>query len=336
MKKIGLVGAFLIVIIGSLLFTGYLWWNKNTKPLSSMEDFQTFVIPQGRSASQVGEMLYEKGLIRSPLAFKVYVQVFDKQRNINAGEFNLSPSMSLIELVEALQGGPLEVWVTIPEGLRRQQIAERFIDGLSKQGEESMIFREEFLQLTRDKEGYLFPDTYLFPPEASASAVVDKLVVTFDKRLDEEILEDISQSPYTKNQIVVVASIIEREAKSDDERPIVAGILWKRLETPGWLLQADATVQYGVASIDCRNDIDCDWWPSLTRQDLEIDSPYNSYKFDNLPPTPISNPGLASIRAALYPQESDYWYYLHNSEGQIHYARTLEEHNLNVSRYLGK
>jgi UPF0755 protein len=125
-----------------------------------------------------------------------------------------------------------------------------------------------------------------------------------------------------------MASIIERETKTNEERPVVAGILWKRLEND-WPLQVDATLQYAIANSET-------WWPILTKEDLEINSSYNSYKFTVLPPTPIASPGLSSIKASANPQDSDYWFYIHDPEAQIHYAETIEEHNNNIRKYLGK
>ena len=129
-------------------------------------------------------------------------------------------------------------------------------------------------------------------------------------------------------QAVIVASMLEKEVRKAEDMALVAGIIYKRLKL-GMPLQIDATVQYAVGSVD-------DWWPILTREDLEINSPYNSYKNQGFPPTPIANPGLASINAAKKPEESDYWFYLHDSSGQIHYAATLEEHNENIFKYLRK
>ena len=139
----------------------------------------------------------------------------------------------------------------------------------------------------------------------------------------------------SKEEIIIMASIIERETKGKEERPIVAGILWKRLETPGWLMQVDATNQYAVANSECSSKVRCDnWWRILTKEDLEIDSFYNTYKYKALPPAPISNPGFSSIEAALYPQETNFWFYLHDPEGEIHFAQTLQEHNKNIRVYL--
>ena len=134
-----------------------------------------------------------------------------------------------------------------------------------------------------------------------------------------------------------MASILERETITDEERPVVAGILWKRIEND-WLVQADATVQYAIANAKCQKLFDkCkDWWPILTLDDLEIDSPFNSYDKLGLPPTPIANPGLSALNASVNSVESKYWYYIHDPDGVIHYAEDLRGHNLNVRRYLGK
>ena len=117
---------------------------------------------------------------------------------------------------------------------------------------------------------------------------------------------------------------------------MVAGILWKRIEND-WPLQVDAANQYGVASVNCSPfDQECDWWPILTKSDIEADSPYNTYKYPGLPPSPIACPGLSSINAAVFPEDSGYWFYIHEPNGTIHYAETIEEHNSNIARYLGK
>ena len=147
---------------------------------------------------------------------------------------------------------------------------------------------------------------------------------TFDSKTED--LENRSGLSFEK--AIVLASIIERETKTDQERPVVSGILIKRLNS-GWPLQTDAAVQYAVGTSK-------EWWPILTLDNLSAGSPYNTYKYQGLPPTPIASPGLSSIRGVLNPTESEYWYYIHDTKGQIHYAETLEEHNTNIARYLGK
>jgi UPF0755 protein len=337
MKKgaVSLLVLLLIVVTG--VFVGYRWWNGSIASVSDNETPIYFVVPKGASAMQIGNKLYNSGLIRSTLAYKVYVQFFGKAKKINAGQFKLDKTMSVLEIIETLQGGPLELWVTIPEGLRKEEMVDIFVESLQMDPAAASGFEAEFLNLTKGKEGYLFPDTYLFPPEVTASMVVGRLESVFNTKVDE-FKDGIEESAYSLDQIITMASILERETKTDEERPIVAGILWKRLEADGWLLQADATVQYAIANskLKTQNSKLKDYWPILTKTDLDIDSPYNSYKYKPLPPTPIANPGLSSIKAAIYPESSDYWFYIHDADGVIHYAETIQQHNENVRKYLRK
>jgi len=305
MKKLFLLPLVLVVIAGLLAF----WFYTNSKPVSNVANFKDFLITKGSGASQIGNKLEKEGLIKNALAFKIYVQVNGQAGRIQAGEYRLSPGLSLFGLVKELLTGPRELWVTVPEGLRREEIAQRFASSLGKDEE----FIDSFLDASDGFEGHLFPDTYLFPKTASASAVVNKMTRTFDSKTSDLDL--------TRDQIIL-ASLIERETRTDEERPVVAGILMNRLAI-GMALQVDATVQYAKGS-----------WGVVTKEDLEINSPYNTYKFPGLPPSPIANPGLSSLKAAASPEESDYFYYLHDSNGQIHYAKTLEEHNRNINTYL--
>ena len=328
---IPLVVIIVLTAVGVGVFT---WWRVNSQPVSGSPNPQRFVIQKGRSASQIGEALLSEKLIKNSLIFKVYVQVTGKEKKIQAGQYSLSPHFTLEEIVTKLTSGPEELWVTIPEGLRREEIVEKFISGLEMDANNELVFRQEFLAESKDFEGFLFPDTYLFPREATASQVVRKLRNTFDSKV-ESLRKDIETGDYTENELITLASIIERETKKGDERPIVAGILFNRLEI-GMVLQADATVQYAVSNAKCQMlNAKCDnWWPILTKEDLEINSQYNSYRFSGLPPAPIANPGLSSIQAAVNPVESDYWYYIHDTNGNIHYARSLEEHNQNIRNFL--
>ena len=196
----------------------------------------------------------------------------------------------------------------------------RFTTGLDRDA----VFTNEFLQASKGKEGKLFPDTYLFPKDASASSIVNKMTKTFDSKTS-----GLAAGPdLTFNQRIVLASILERETKTSAERPIVAGIMMNRIRA-GMPLQVDAAVQYAVGTSK-------NWWPILTREDLNINLPFNTYKFIGLPPAPIASPGLSSLTAAFNPTQTEYWYYIHDTEGVIHYARTLQEHNANVVKYLGK
>src|SRR3990172_8162920 len=225
MKKyiaiLALVAALILILV-----VGNIWWGGSVKSVSQDTSEKDFLITKGSSASQIGTKLQEEGLIRSSLALRIYVQATGRSKSIQAGEYSLSPSYSLIKMVDILSKGPIEVWVTIPEGLRREEIAERFATGLAKK--DKQLFAQEFLASSKANEGYLFPDTYLFPKTASATAVVAKMLATFDK-MTAEFEEGIAASDLSLDNLVILASIIERETRTDEERSIVAGILVNRL-----------------------------------------------------------------------------------------------------------
>jgi len=324
MKKFLLL-VFLLVLI---FVGGIFWFYKNSKPVNTTEKFTYFIVAKGASASQIGSKLEKAGLIKSALAFKIYLQFTGKANTLQTGEFRLTPSYSLFQTLEALFKGPVELWVTIPEGLRREEVAQKFATTLNKDGS----FVADFLEESKGEEGYLFPETYLFPRDAEAVNIVKKMKNTFD----EKVKGLKNNSGLSFEEAMVLASLIERETKTGDERSIVSGILINRLNA-AWPLQTDASVQYAVASTKYSvQSTKFDWWPILTLADLSIKSPYNTYKNQGLPPTPIASPGLSAIKAALEPTESEYWYYIHDAKGQIHYAKTLSEHNANISKYLGK
>lgn len=301
------------------MFVGIYFVRQSFLPVSLDNTPLDFLITKGSSVSLIGNNLYEEGLIKNPIVFKFYVQLTNSQSKIQAGEFSLSKSLSLTQILEELKKGPKEIWVTIPEGLRREEIALKFTNSLGKNDD----FLSELLTLTSGKEGYLFPDTYLFPKSISASAIVNKMQQTFDKKVG-----DVSYNE------LIMASLIERETLGDSEKPIVAGILYKRIDND-WPLQVDATLQYAKANAICKLQIKgCKYWEDVYTIDKEINSEYNTYKNLGLPPAPISSPGLSSINAAKNPEKSSYWYYIHDSKGIIHYGETLEEHGLNIKKYL--
>lgn len=330
MKKV-----FLLFIIPILIFIlGFFWFSVNSKPASNDTKLQDFLVIRGSSASQIGNKLKKEGFIKSSFAFKLYVQVSGKTKKIQAGEYKLSPGFSLSKIVSELIKGPVGVWTTVPEGLRREEIAYRFAESLGK--EDKTVFVEEFMQASLGQEGYLFPDTYIFLKSVQAQNVVQKMRTTFEKKVDSQMREDLQKEGKSLNQSIITASLVERETKGVEEKPTVAGIIYKRLKT-GWPLQIDATLQYAVGNSKCQASFTiCNWWAPLMEEDLEINSPYNSYKVTGLPPAPIANPGLSSIKAAIYPEESDYWYYIHDSKGVVHFAKTIDEHNANIKKYLGK
>ncbi len=267
----------------------------------------SFMVDKGSSITKISNNLESAGLVKSSLVFKYYVQITRSQNKIQAGEFELSPNLTLIQIVEKLKKGPTEILVTIPEGFRREEIAEKYKVVLNK----DEVFVKEFLQLTSGKEGYLYPESYLFPKEATATQIVNRMTKTFDAKVSDVTYQQL-----------IIASMLERETFSDSEKPVVAGIIYKRLEND-WPLQIDATLQYIKGN-----------WKPVYSIDKELDSPFNTYKNLGLPPSPICNPSLSSIDAAISPESSDYWYYIHDNDGKIHFAKDLSEHNANIAKYL--
>lgn len=316
---------FLVVCCLLLIACGF-WFYWASQPACSTNcQNKIFVIKKGESLGEIAQNLEEEGLVRSSLVFQFHAVKLGITRKVQAGDYRLNPKMSPGQIAQEMTHGTLDRWITLIEGWRREEIAQEVDEGLA--GEQSQFNKEEFLGLTRELEGSLFPDTYLIPKEADAQRVVELLIANFNKKTKDLGLDQ---------KTLTLASIVEREAKHAEDRPLVAGVLLNRLNA-GMLLQADATVQYAIATQDSKlktqNSIT--WWPGrLTREDLQIDSSYNTYKYTGLPPGPICNPGLASIKAALNPQETDYWYYLSDQEGNIHYSQTLEEHQENIEKYL--
>lgn len=304
---------FFITFILLFLAGGIVWWFWASSPVCRADcPPQIFLVKKGEGLGSIAQRLEEEKLIRSSVAFQILTAREGLTRKIQAGDFRLNPKMSPLEISQQLTHGTLDRWVTLPEGWRREEIAEKLELELEK------FNKVEFLSLTKNLEGQLFPDTYLIPKEADAQRVVSMLTANFEKK---------TAKLNPDQQALIMASILEREALLDADRPIIAGLLLKRLNA-GWPLQADATVQYVVGTPK-------EWWPkNLTKEDLRLKSPYNTYLSRGLPPAPIANPGLATIKAVLQPQETDYWYYLSDNEGKMHYAKTIEEHNKNIEKYL--
>ncbi len=330
----------LLLTIGIICVAGIVWYQFSLRPLDSSDTTRRPVeIRQGLSVRDIGALLEQKGIIRSPLAFSLYARIHGSQSALQAGDFDLQPSMSVPQIMQSLRKGySEEVSVTIPEGFTVKDIDALLTKkGLIKEGDFMTCAQTcdlsgyEFLPtgaaLARRGgrvEGYLFPDTYsVFRQKFRAGDFLKRLLETFRKRVVTGLAPDFAASKHTLHQIVTMASLIEEETKTADERPVVAGILWKRFEAKQGL-GVDATIRY---ILDKPTE-------AITEKDLAVDSPYNLRKYRGLPPGPIANAGLASITAALHPIDSKYWYYLHGKDGVIHYAETNDEHNRNKELFL--
>lgn len=318
---------FLILVITPIGLNKY--YNFQLQPAGKEDQSQIFVIAPGEPVSTTIQNLKEKGLIRNSLAFRLLVSQLGISKNIQAGDFRLSPNMSAREIAKELTHGAIDIWITFPEGLRLEEQAERIEAKLKFGTNTNYSFdKKEYLKVA--EEGYMFPDTYLIPKDAFAKDVASLLRNTFTAKVQELLPETKTEEGLTAEEVIILASLVEKEAKSDSERAEIAGILINRLNE-GMALQVDATVQY-AKGYDASNNT---WWPQITQADYQaVKSPFNTYLSPGLPPQPISSPGLASIKAAANPAKTDYFYYLHDPEGKIHFAKTVEEHNKNIEEFL--
>ena len=321
MKKILL----LTVILLAVFFLAKGWWGSQLSPVSSDKSTKILIVEKGESFSKVVEELKRQNLIKSSWAFNLYAKQTGMGAKIQAGTFRLSPSMSSGEVLQVLTSEPLENWVTLLEGWR----VEEMVQSLSSKFK---IQSSTFLRIA--KEGYMFPDTYLFPADVTEEQIVKRLRDNFDVKYSDDLRAKIKALGLTESQGVILASIVEREARSDEARRMVASILLKRFKI-GMGLNADATVQYALIPQGTKSPPAGGWWKrNLDKDDLKVDSPYNTYLHSGFPPTPIANPGLSSLQAvANADPETPYLYYYHDSKGVPRYAKTLEEHNQNIANY---
>jgi UPF0755 protein len=341
MRK-SIIWSFIIifVLVGVWIWQGiYLPLNKN-----SLEE-KIFRVETGQGAKEIAQNLTKEGLIKSSSLFRIYASFKGEAGRLKAGVYKLSPSMSIPEIVQKLvEGKVAKIKVTIPEGFTIKEIEKKLNSKLKiqtlpadRQDSKSQFkiqnfkianYQDEFTFL-RDApekaslEGFLFPDTYEFSPSATPEDIVRKMLANFNRKLTPDLREAIKREGKTIFEIVTMASLIEKEVRSQKDKKLVSGILWKRLKY-GIPLQVDATITYITGKKTTE----------ILYDELSIDSPYNTYKYRGLPIGPISNPGLESIKAAVYPQESDYWYYLSAPDGTTLFSKTLKEHNLKRKKYL--
>jgi UPF0755 protein len=290
----------------------------------------TVVVPSGATASGVARLLAQQGVIASPVLFDLLVTLRKQTGDVRAGEFRFDAHRTLDEVLREVvtEGTQVATWVTFPEGLTAREIAARLADrSLGDQQALVQTFLGDTIVVagvrTKSLEGFLFPSTYLIPVNAPPRAVAKVLTDQFFVELPPDAAARARRLGVTVVDAVTIASLIEREAKADDERRLMAGVYYNRLRR-AMPLEVDATIEYTFPEHKT----------VITRADLANDSPYNTYKHLGLPPTPIANPGRASIWAALDPQPSDYLYYVYKGDGHHAFARTLAEHNANVARYL--
>jgi len=317
--------AFLLLVLltGAMFFVSIvLFFPQNSK----LSQTQKFAIKKNETIKSVASRLHEAGLIRHPVVFRFVVWRGNLDTRIQAGSFELSPSMSARQIAEKLTQGVDDVWISFNEGLRVEEMAdlletEAILEGFNK---------EAFIAKTKPNEGYLFPDTYLVPKTMEADGLADLMLKTFDDKVKNNWDKLSVGTSRNLEEVVIMASIVQRESGADQEEMAhIAGILWNRVDN-GWGLFVDCTLQYMAGF----NKSLKTWWAPPQVEFKSSSSAFNTYKFKGLPPSPIANPGLAAIKAAAQPLPSGDFYYLHAPDGKIHYAKDLVQHNNNINKYL--
>ena len=325
---------FLILALGTIIF--YASW-QILEPINK-RDFKTeeFYIEKGLGVKEISQKLKERGFIRSPFWFEVYVWFNKSGSALKAGKYALSRNINIPQMVEMFTGGKVifnEVQLTFPEGFTLTQIKKRLLDGgvlLAETLDEKKVgdFQIQYkffidTPAEASLEGFLFPDTYRFKKDLKTEEIVKKFLDNFDKKITPELRAEISRQRKSIFEIIILASIIQQESLNEEEMPQIAGVFVKRLQN-NMPLESDATINFITGKQDRQP----------LYEDLKINSPYNTYLNRGLPPGPICNPGLAAIKAAIYPQIGDYFYFLHPLDGLTIFSKTLEEHNKNKAKYL--
>ncbi|WP_281285913.1 endolytic transglycosylase MltG [Paenibacillus sinopodophylli] len=331
-----------IMIIGAGSVVLYVW--SSLQPTKAGE-VQRLEVPKGTSANEVADLLEQQGMIKNSFIFKYYLKLKDQGGRFQAGIYELSPGMDNDAIIAKLNAGDTvaaeTIRFTIPEGYTVLQIADKL-------AAEKLIDKEKFINLVAtqkiwgdaeavrsipesDKlherlEGYLFPETYEMKIDSTEEDIINRMVSELDRKLaelPEGWLDVLDERKITFHDLLTIASLVEREVVVDNERALVAGVIYNRI-ADGMKLQIDATVQYSLDKPKER----------LYEKDLLVDSPYNTYKVEGLPPGPIASPSLASIQAALYPEDSEYFFYVTKKDGsQSHlFAKTYKEHLRNIEK----
>jgi len=313
--------AIILIVAGLLFFKASLPMSDNTQP-------QVFEVKSGMTLKQVSQELFRQNLIRSANAFQAIALIQDKEKLIKVGEYYISPSMLPAEILQRITSGKTVLHsITIPEGYRITEIANLLEE---KDLADKNIFLQQAKNVellegipTSSLEGYLFPDTYHFGKRTTEAAIINKMVETFKERaLKQEFLKRAEDLGFSYHEIITLASLIEKETGKDSERKQISSVFHNRLKK-NMLLQTDPTVIYAIDIFD----------GNIRKRDLNIDSPYNTYRYKGLPPGPIANPGLKSIIAALYPATTSNLYFVSKQDGSHKFSSTLNEHNRAVQKY---
>jgi UPF0755 protein len=290
------------------------------RPFRGYTSDEQFVdIPPGLNTRAIGTRLVAAGIVRDSLTFRAALWQSGRNTRLKAGEYRFAEPISPLAVIDRLNRGDVfVVRITFPEGLNVFEMAKVF---------ESKGFgsAESFVEAGRRLEGFLLPDTYALPRHTDAPKLVHQMNQAFERALTPEIRAAAAARDLSIPQLATLASIVEKETGSPEERPLVASVYENRLRI-GMPLQCDPTVIYALELAGRYNG-------NIRRDDLSLDSPYNTYRYPGLPPSPIASPGLASLDAVVHPAESEYLYFVSKNDGSHVFSKTLAEHNQNVQRY---
>ena len=321
---------FSFTAIFLVLFTVYGW--TTSRPVSAVaSDDITIVVKTGMNTNEIGELLYNSGLIKSKAAFKIMARFEGLQNSLQAGDYVLKKNMDIKEIVQMLsQGQTTYTEFTIPEGYTVDQIAKHLEEiklassnKFKSLAQNSMPYGYNDTQnnVKYKAEGFLFPDTYKVPKSMNEEALLQMMMAQFNNKFTPDMRERAKNMNLSIREVTILASLVEKEAKMENERAVIAAVFLNRLRR-NMPLQSCATIQYILGYPKAE----------LTIQDTEIPSPYNTYQNKGLPPGPIANPGLASIKAVLYPADTDYLFFVADKEGVHHFSKTYEEHLAEIEK----
>ncbi len=323
---------FLLLVLTAIIAAAGGWWvySQVIEPYRGYADAEVFVdVPPGSSTATIGRRLVDAGVVRDTRTFQVAIWISGRSRQLRAGEYRFDAPLHALDVIDKIARGDVyRRRLTFREGLTIAEMAAVFEErGFGKAAEFIAAARNAALiadldPQAADLEGYLFPETYALPRGTSAPAVVAQMVDAFKQALTPEIRAGASNAGLTVRQLVALASLVEKETGTPAERPLVAAVYANRLKI-GMPMQADPTVIYAMQKAGTYNG-------NLLRDDLQLDSPYNTYRYPGLPPGPIAAPGKASLAAAAAPADVDYLYFVSKNDGSHVFASTLAEHNKNV------
>lgn len=327
----------IVLIVVAVILTSFFYFrSKVYYSHGNFEGNKIFEIEKGEGNEEIAEKLKKDGFISANVYFFYYVKMNDLSGKIMPGEYQLSGEMTIPEIVEIITNNEEKfIKITFPEGFTIDQMAERLSangfsgDDFSKIAKNPEDFKKRYSYLggeeVKNLEGYLFPDTYFFKKDTEIENIIGRMLDTFDAKLSEQMRKDILDQKKSINEIVIMASIIEREVQTLEDMKIASGIFWERLGD-GQRLQSDAPLSY---ILNDKKD-------AHSGKDLELDSKYNTYKYVGLPPGPIANPGLNALTASIYPTASAYYFFLTTTKDGIKkviYSKTFEEHVVNKRKY---